>query len=198
MSLTISFESYFAPATLDDYLAFWRQGFDPQGNGGISIPAYVSGAGAGTTWFAHGNPGSEYGVVLHGEGQGTLFSFSTPEAFLAYGQLDSVTLGATVTGGGGSPLTFMDYGVRFAGLDLGAAAQSAVADNQVHQVAEGLLRGDTSALEVVLDRLLADYGVSTDDTFEAVGLALAAGPHAAATAQAVGVPVALEEVALAA
>ena len=82
---------------------------------------------------------------------------------------------------------------------LAPAAQGAGrAGNEVQGVIYGLMQGNTSALEGVLDNLLAGYGVSTNNTFAEIGAALAAGPAHAAAAEAVGVQALPEDLALAA
>ena len=99
-----------------------------------------------------------------------------------WGELDSVSLGEVLTGGSGSAFGLGDYTVSFNGLDLSAASDAGRAGNAVQDVIYGLMKGDVSGLEGVLNNLLSGFGLSTDSTFDqlaAAGLAHADAPLAA-------------------
>lgn len=115
-----------------------------------------------------------------------------------YGQLDNISLGEVLGGGSGSDFSLSNYVVTFSGLDLSAAFGAGRVGNEVHETLYSLMQGNTAPLETVLDDLFAAYGVSTDDTFDVVAAALAAGPLSTSSAELIGVPELADDLALAA
>ncbi|QXH46253.1 heme acquisition protein HasA [Pseudomonas xanthosomatis] len=206
MTLSVTYSATFANATVDSYLAFWSNGFKTADHGEGNTGGFSNGTFDGDQYATRG-ASSSYAFIadsdtsngLHYVFNPTLPASSTQNHYL-WGELDNVSLGQTLGGGSGSDYTLSNFVVTFGGLDLSSAlGDGRVAGaNDVHDVIYGLMQGNTSALESVLDNLLADYGVSTDNTFADISAALAAGPVSTVSADAVGVQALPEDLALAA
>lgn len=107
----------------------------------------------------------------------TLFSGDPSDYHTLYGSLDSLEFGTglvpwDLTGTGDFELgeTYLDI----TGLGLEGALSEGQA-NIVHEVVWGLMGGDSSALEGVLNGFLDDYNLSVDSTFAELELAGLAG-----------------------
>lgn len=200
MSLSISYSATYASWTITDYLADWAGYFGDanhrpgQVQDGVNTGGFYPGALSGTE-YALTSPNSDAGFVAEGNLSYSLFS---SPAHTLYGNLDSVSLGSDLT----KTASGFEFGAgkeeaSFSGLGLSSLLSEGHA-GAVHQVVYGLMGGNTSALESVLNDLLDDYGVSTASTFDAVAAALAAGPLSVAPAEAVGLQPPLDDLALAA
>ncbi|ROL79017.1 heme acquisition protein HasA [Pseudomonas vranovensis] len=205
MSLSVSYDAAYASYTVDDYLASWAAGFATAGHGYSNTGGFNKGGFNGEQYATHGANGSDYAFIAGStttNGLHYVFSPSQPASsnlnHYLWGELDTLSLGYQLGGGNGGEFTLADDVVTFIGLDLDAALGAGRTGNDVHQTIYGLMQGNTSALEGVLDNLLAGYGVSTDDTFDAISAALASGPLSVASADVVGVQALAEDFALAA
>lgn len=204
MTLSVSYDAIFANSTIDDYLAFWTSGFVTAGHGYSNTGGFSNGVFSGDQYATHGANGSDYAFIADSDtSNGLHYEFNSLPAgdnlnHYLWGELDNVSLGEILGGGSGSDFTLSNYVVTFSGLDLSAAYGAGRVGNEVHEVVYGLMQGDTSALEAVLDDLFAAYGVSTDDTFDVVAAALADGPLSSGSAELIGVPELADDLALAA
>ena len=205
MSLSVSYDAAYASYTVDDYLATWAAGFATAGHGYSNTGGFNKGGFNGEQYATHGANGSDYAFVASSDttnGLHYVFNPGQPASsnmnHYLWGEVDSVSLGYKLGGGNGSNFTLAEEVVTFNGLDLEAALGAGRAGNEVQSVIYGLMQGNTSALEGVLDNLLAGYGVSTGDTFDANSAALAGGPLNVASADVVGVQALAEDFALAA
>lgn len=200
MSLSVTFDSVFASYTIDQYLSEWATGFVTAGHGSSNTGGFNTGTYDGSEYATHGGNGSDYAFVAGSDTANGLHYVFTPGVpassnfnHYLWGSLDDVSLGYTLGGGQGSDFTLDQDVVSFSGLDLDSVLGAGRTGNEVHQVIYGLMQGNTTALEGVLDNLLASYGVSTDNTFADISAALAAAP-----ANAVGVQAQVDDFALAA
>lgn len=205
MTISVTYDPAFGSATVDDYLAFWSAGFVTAGHGYSNTGGFSNGSRDGDQYATHGANGSDYAFIADSDtSNGLHYVFDplkTPGDNLnhyLWGSLDNVSLGEVLGGGGGSDFSLSNYVVSFNGLDLDAALGAGRAGNEVQGVIYGLMQGNTSALEGVLDNLLASYGVSTDSTFDAIAAALSGGAANVAAAEAVGIQALPEDLALAA
>lgn len=200
MSLSVTYDAVFANYTIDEYLSEWATGFATAGHGYSNTGGFNTGSLNGSEYGTHGANGSDYAFIagsettngLHYVFDMTLDSWDNLNHYL-YGKLDSVSLGYQLGGGSGSDFTLSQEVVTFDGLDLSSLLNAGRTGNDVHQVIYGLMQGNTSALEGVLDSLLATYNVSTDNTFADITAAINA-----ASATAVGVQAQVDDLALAA
>ncbi|PAU88150.1 heme acquisition protein HasAp [Pseudomonas sp. WN033] len=200
MSLSITYSATYSGWTISDYLADWTGYFgdanhrEGEVEDGVNTGGFYPGSLSGTQ-YALTSPNSDAGFIAEGDLSYTLFA---NPAHTLYGELDSISLGSKlITGSSGFEFTSGYEEVTFSGFDL-YSAQSEGHSGIVHQVVYGLMSGDATALEGVLNDLLDDYGVSTADTFDVVAAALAAGPLSTASAELVGVPELVDDLALAA
>ncbi|MCY1272134.1 Hemophore HasA [compost metagenome] len=178
MSLSISYTTTYSSWTISDYLADWAGYFgdanhrEGEVEDGVNTGGFYPGSLSGTQ-YALTSPNSDAGFIA--EGSLTYTLFSSP-AHTLYGTLNSVSLGTDVIStGSGFDFSPGQEEVSFDGLGL----SSAIGEGHsgiVHQLVYGLMGGNTSVLEGVLNDLLDDYGVSVDDTFDVVAAALSAGP----------------------
>ncbi|OCT21426.1 heme acquisition protein HasA [Pseudomonas putida] len=205
MTISVTYDPAFGSATVDDYLAFWSAGFVTAGHGYSNTGGFSNGSRDGDQYATHGANGSDYAFIADSDtSNGLHYVFDPLKApgdnlnHYLWGSLDNVSLGEVLGGGGGSDFNLSNYVVSFNGLDLDAALGAGRADNEVQGVIYGLMQGNTSALEGVLDNLLASYGVSTDSTFDAIAAALSGGASSVAAAEAVGIQALPEDLALAA
>lgn len=207
MTLSVNYAPAFANATVDSYLAFWTNGFQTADHGAGNTGGFSNGTFSGDQYATSGSNSSYAFIADSDTSNGLNYVFnpmlpaSSTQNHYLWGELDNVSLGQTLGGGAGSDYTLSNFVVTFEGLDLSAAqgAGRVPGANDVHDVIYGLMQGNTSALESVLDDLLAGYGVSTNNTFADISAALAAGPSStAASAEAVGVQALPEDLALAA
>lgn len=192
MSLSISYSTTYANWTLSDYLADWAGYFGDADHregsveDGVNTGGFYPGSLSGTQ-YALTSPNSDAGFVA--EGNLTYSLFANP-AHTLYGNLDEVSLGSKlVETSSGFEFTAGYEEVSFGGLGLFTdVADLTTADRGiVHDVIYGLMSGNASALEGVLNDLLDDYGVSTADTFEDVYAALNSSALSADSAALVGV-----------
>ena len=205
MTLSVTYDAAFSSSSIDDYLAFWTSGFVTAGHGQSNTGGFSNGSLSGDQYATHGSQGSDYAFIADSNtanGLHYVFDRGLPAGdnlnHYLWGELDNVSLGQVLGGGSGSDFTLSNYVVSFNGLDLDAVLGAGRVGNEVQSVIYGLMQGNTSALEGVLDNLLAGYGVSTDDSFDVVSAALAAGPLSMASADVVGVQALAEDFALAA
>ena len=205
MSVSVTYDPIFGSSTIDDYLAFWTTGFATAGHGDSNTGGFSNGTFSGDQYATHGANNSDYAFIADSDvsnGLNYVFDFTLPSGdnqnHYLYGQLDNVSLGEVLGGGSGSDFSLSNYVVTFSGLDLSAAFGAGRVGNEVHETIFGLMQGNTAPLESVLDDLFAAYGVSTDDTFDVVAAALAAGPLSTGSAETVGVPELADDLALAA
>lgn len=205
MTLSVTYDAAFSSSSIDDYLAFWTAGFATAGHGESNTGGFSNGSLSGDQYATHGALNSDYAFIADSNtsnGLHYVFDRGLPAGdnlnHYLWGELDNVSLGQVLGGGSGSDFTLSNYVVSFNGLDLDAALGAGRVGNEVQSVIYGLMQGNTSALEGVLDNLLAGYGVSTDDSFDVVSAALAAGPLSVASADVVGVQALAEDFALAA
>ncbi|MEK1943439.1 MAG: heme acquisition protein HasA [Pseudomonas sp.] len=200
MSLSITYDTTYASWTIADYLADWAGYFGDADHrigeveDGVNTGGFYPGSLSGTQ-YALSSPNSDAGFIAGGSLTYSLFS---PPAHTVYGSLDSISLGTDVAENtSGFYFAPGDQEVSFNGLGL-SSALSEGHDGVVHEVIYGLMSGDATALDSALDTILAAYGVDTDDTFDVVAAALAAGPLSVSPAEAVGVQAPAEDFALAA
>lgn len=203
MSLSISYSSTYASWTVSDYLADWAGYFGDADHrtgtveDGVNTGGFYPGSLSGTQ-YALTSPNSDAGFLAEGNLAYTLFS---SPAHTLYGDLDSVSLGADlVSTGPGFGFAPGGWEVSFSGLDLSTDVADLTTSDRgiVHDVVYGLMSGNATALEGVLNDLLATYGVSTTDTFDVVAAALSAGPLSTGSAELIGVPELADDLALAA
>jgi len=200
MSLSVTYDAVFANYTVDQYLSEWATGFATAGHGTSNTGGFNTGTYDGSEYATHGANGSDYAFIAGSDTANGLHYVFTPGVpsgsnfnHYLWGALDEVSLGYELGGGQGSDFTLQQDVVTFAGLDLDSALGAGRTGNEVHQTIFGLMQGNTSALEGVLDTLLATYGVSTDNTFADITAAINA-----ASATAVGVQSQVDDLALAA
>lgn len=200
MSLSITYSTTYSGWTISDYLADWTGYFgdanhrEGEVEDGVNTGGFYPGSLSGTQ-YALTSPNSDAGFIAEGDLNYTLFA---NPAHTLYGELDSVSLGTDlVSTGSGFEFASGGWEVTFSGLDL-YSAQSEGHVGIVHQLVYGLMSGDASVLEATLNDLLGDYGVSTDDTFDVVAAALTAGPLSTGSAELIGVPELVDDLALAA
>lgn len=196
MSLSITFEPELGSYTVNEYLSEWSGYFDIGGHGYSNNGAFGLGGYSGNQYAVEGSLGSMYAFIASSETPNGLHLepaiFMNPEHNLNnyfWGSLDGIALGEAINGDLSGHYSMVTQWVSFNGLDLDAAFGAGRAGNPVHETLFGLARGDTSVLSGVLDNLLADYGVSTDSTFDDIAIALANGPASVASAETVGVQV---------
>lgn len=200
MSLSITYDSVeYGNWKISDYLADWAGYFGDANHrigeveDGVNTGGFYPGSLSGTQ-YALTSPNSDAGFIAGGS---LAYSLFAPPAHTVYGTLDSISLGTDVAkNASGFYFAPGDQEVSFNGLGL-SSLLSEGHSGVVHEVIYGLMSGDATALDGVLDGILAAYGVDTDDTFDVVAAALAAGPLSVAPAEAVGVQ-AVEDYALAA
>lgn len=201
MSISVTYDAaIFANYTVDEYLAEWATGFATAGHGTSNTGGFNNGGFNGSQYATHGANGSDYAFIAGSDtANGLHYVFnpalpaSSNQNHYLYGSLDNVSLGYDLSGGNGSNFALGNDVVTFSGLDLDSVLGAGRTGNEVHQVIYGLMQGNTSALEGVLDSLLASYSVSTDNTFAEITAALNA-----ASAIAVGVQAQVDDLALAA
>lgn len=192
MTISVSYESILGTTSLSDYLSDWAVGFATAGHGtGGNNGGFSNGTFAGDQYASHGANNSDYAFIadsdtsngLHYVFNPTLPASSNLNHYL-WGELDNVELGTGLTGGSGSDFDLSAYKVAFNGLDLSAAEGAGRTGNDVQAVIYGLIQGNTSALESVLNELLGaiDPSLSTANTFDEISAGLAA--HAASSATA--------------
>lgn len=203
MSLSITYSTTYSNWSISDYLADWTGYFGDADHrvgeveDGVNTGGFYPGSLSGTQ-YALTSPNSDAGFIAEGDLAYTLFN---SPAHTLYGELDSVSLGTDlVSSGSGFDFAPGGWEVSFSGLDLSTDVNDLTTSDRgiVHDVIYGLMSGDATALEGVLNDLLDAYGVSTDDTFDAVAAALAAGPLSTDSAELIGVPELAEDLALAA
>lgn len=200
MSFSVNYDPEWANTSVADYIADWSAYFgdinhrpghviDGVNTGGL-YPSFKE-----ATQYAVTSTHSPAAVIAEGDLHYTLFN---NPAHTFYGTIDSLQFGANSTPGANG-YTLQSVEVRFDGLgDYLTAAQAKGHDGIVHQVMYGLMSGDASALTDALDHILADYGLSTANTFDEVAAALNAPQHAVADATPVGVTDVVDDYAIAA
>lgn len=207
MTISVSYESYLGTTSLSDYLTDWAIGFATAGHGTGNTGGFSNGTFSGDQYSTHGANNSDYAFIADSNtsnGLHYVFNPALPASsnlnHYLWGNLDNVELGTGLTGGAGSDFDLSAYKVAFNGLDLFAAEGAGRTGNEVQSVIYGLMQGNTSALETVLNDLLDDFGLSTASTFDEVSAGLAAHAATAATTDValVGVQDATQDWALAA
>lgn len=188
MSLSISYSATYASNSISSYLSAWELTFadnnhtsgnvNEDSNTGGFYPGYLSG-----TQYAISGYESTGAFVA----EGTL-SYNITTHVLS-GDLDNVNLGGYLYKDA-SGYHLFDEQATFDGLGLSGT--------DVHNTIYALMSGNTGELEAQLNDILDDYGVSTDDSFDVVAAALAAGPLSTGSAETVGVPELADDLALAA
>jgi len=196
MSLSINFEPELGSYTVNEYLSEWASYFDIGGHGYSNTGAFGLGGYSGNQYAVEGSLGSMYSFIASSETANGLHLepviFQNPEHNLNnyfWGSLDGIALREALNGDISGHYSMVVQWVSFDGLDLDAAFGAGRAGNPVHETLFSLARGDTSVLSGVLDNLLSAYGVSTEDTFDEIALALANDPATVALAETVGVQV---------
>ena len=191
MTISINYSSFVGSDSISDVLSEWALGFKTAGHGLSNTGGFNSGVSAqdGEQYATHGANKSDYAFIAGSDTNNGLHYVYDPKVSAGdnmnhylWGELDSVSLGEVLTGGSGSAFGLGDYTVSFNGLDLSAASDAGRAGNAVQDVIYGLMKGDVSGLEGVLNNLLSGFGLSTDSTFDqlaAAGLAHADAPLAA-------------------
>ena len=191
MAISISYNSVVGSDAIRDVLSDWSVGFKTAGHGTGNTGGFNTGGRTmtGEQYAAHGANKSDYAFIAGSDtdnGLSYVFSPRVPSGdnmnHYLWGELDNVTLGTGLSGGKGSDFGLDDYIASFNGLDLSAASNAGRANNEVQDVIYGLMKGDVSGLEGVLNNLLGEFGLSTDSTFDelaAAGLAQAYAPEAA-------------------
>lgn len=189
MTISVSYESYLGTTSLSDYLSDWALGFATAGHGTGNTGGFSNGTFSGDQYSTHGANNSDYAFIADSNTSNGLHYVFNPllpassnQNHYLWGNLDNVELGTGLTGGNGSDFDLSAYKVAFNGLDLFAAEGAGRTGNEVQSVIYGLMQGNTTALEAVLNNLLDDYGLSTADTFDHVASTLAS--HAASVATA--------------
>lgn len=189
MTISVSYESYLGTTSLSDYLTDWAIGFATAGHGTGNTGGFSNGTFSGDQYSTHGANNSDYAFIADSNtsnGLHYVFNPALPASsnlnHYLWGNLDNVELGTGLTGGAGSDFDLSAYKVAFNGLDLFAAEGAGRTGNEVQSVIYGLMQGNTSALETVLNDLLDDFGLSTASTFDEVSAGLAAHAATAATA----------------
>lgn len=199
MSFSVNYDAQFANTSVASYLADWsaffgdlhhRPGEVATGeNTGGFYPGFLDGS-----QYAVGSTQSTAAVVVDGNLHYSLFS---KPAHTLWGTIDSMQFGTDLSAKG--PYTLDKVEVSFEGLsDYLSSAKAAGHDGIVHQVMYGLMSGDATALTHALDTILADYGVSTANTFDQVAAAINAPHHAVADAIPVGVTDVIDDYSIAA
>lgn len=189
MTISVSYDSGLGSVSVSQYLSAWATGFATAGHGTGNTGGFSNGSLSGDQYSTHGGNGSEYAFIADSNtsnGLHYVFNPSLPAGnnlnHYLWGNLDNVQLGTGLGGGSGSDFTLNDFKVAFNGLDLSAAEGAGRAGNDVQSVIYGLMQGNTSALETVLNNLLDDFGLSTADTFDHVASTLAGHSTAVASA----------------
>ncbi|GEM_PF-266926 len=210
MSFSVNYDAIFADTSVAQYLADWSAYFgdinhrpghviesdvmdNPNANSGGFNGKFLSG-----TEYAVGSTHTPAAVIAEGDLAYTLFS--TP-AHTFYGTINSLHFGNSLSKDFVSGnYSIEDTHVSFEGL--GDYLHSAKTDGHVgivHQAMYGLMSGDATVLTDALDHILADYGVSTANTFDEVAAAISNAPqHAVADATPVGVTDVVDDYAIAA
>ncbi|MGR2710257.1 heme-binding protein [Pseudomonas sp. IB20] len=180
MTISVNYDSAAGSTSLADYLGVWSLGFNTAGHGTGNTGGFNTGAREmnGEQYATHGANGSEYAYIaesdatngLHYVYDRTLPAGDNMNHYL-WGQLDNVQLGEGLTGGAGSEFNLSDYKVSFNGLDLESLVGAGRVGNEVQSVIYGLMQGNTTALESVLNNLLDDFGLSTASTFDQLAAA---------------------------
>lgn len=170
MNFYIQYDSALGDYSISDYLSEWSANFGDVNH----TRGTVTSDNTGKFYGGDRLSGTEYGIVSKAnnetafiaEGELTYTLFNDP-AHTLYGQLDSLSFGNVLHGGGTTPFSLEEVDVSFHGLDLSSIREDAH-DGVVHQVIYGLMSGDTQALETALDNILDDYSLSVDATFDEV------------------------------
>lgn len=191
MTISVTYNSAAGAITVSDVLTEWATGFKTAGHGAGNTGGFNTGGRAmsGEQYATHGGNSSEYAFIAGSDAaKGLNYEFNPKLSagdnmnHFLWGSLDNVQLGEVLGGGKGSDFTLGDYTASFNGLDLSAASDAGRAGNAVQDVIYGLMKGDVSGLEGVLNNLLSEFNLSVDSTFDqlaAAGLAHADAPLAA-------------------
>lgn len=204
MSFSVNYDAEWADTSVAEYLADWSAFFgDILANAGTLIPIFQSDFHSGGFYpgflsgsqFAVDSTYSPAAVIAGGDLHYTLFS---QPAHTLWGAIDSLQFGGCLSKGSGG-YTLQEVEVRFDGLgDYLHSTQAEGHEGIVHQVMFGIMSGDVTPLTQVLDTILADYGVSTANTFDQVAAALNFPQHSITDATPVGVTEVVDDYAIAA
>lgn len=183
MTISVNYDSAAGAVPVTDYLSLWTLEFHNAASGTTSTGSFNTGPRdfSGSQYGVIGGTGSDMAFIA--ESNATKGLHYVYDRFLPasdnmnhylWGQLDNIQMGEVLTGGAGSAYNVTDYKVSFNGLDLTSLEGAGRVGNAVQDVIYGLMQGNTTALEAVLNNLLDDYGLSTASTFDqlaAAGLA---------------------------
>lgn len=168
MSNYVSYDAYYADWTVGAFLSDWSAYFGDVDHRvghvdeGVNTGGFNPGPFAGTQYAL---PSVQSPAAFIAEGN---LTYSYMAGHVLYGDLNTVELGATLDNSAGYSLTNLD--VRFENLGLSSTLGDGWS-GVVHQVVSGLMAGNTTALEGVLESLfagaIADYNTlnSTSLTF---------------------------------
>ena len=206
MSFSVNYDAALADTSVAEYLADWSGYFgDILANIGTLIPIFQSYFHIGGFYpgflsgsqFAVNSTYNPAAVIAGGDLHYTLFS-QPAHTFL--GTIDSLGFGTTLLNGFNShDYTMVNTHVSFDGLgDYLHSAKAEGHDGIVHQVMFGLMSGDVTPLTQVLETILADYGVSTANTFDELAAALNVPQHPITDATPVSVIEVVDDYAIAA
>ena len=189
MSISVSYKADLGTTKISDYLQSWEAGFSTAGHGKGSSGAFnTAGIFPATKGEQYGTTGkdSDYAMIAESNTPGGLnyvFKLLGAESpnmnHYLWGSLDNVQLGQDLNGGKGTNFTLSEENVTFNGLNLSAPEGAGREGNPVQEVVYGLMKGNTDPLEATLNKLLAEYNLSTAATFDQVA---AAAPVAAPVA----------------
>ncbi len=189
MSISVSYKSELGAIKIADYLQDWETGFETAGHGSRNPGGFNKGGMFGSfQGEQYGTQGktSDYAMIAESNtpnGLHYVFSMFTPTGdnmnHYLWGSLDNVQLGQDLNGGKGTNFTLTEENVSFNGLNLSAPEGAGREGNPVHEVVYGLMKGNADPLEATLNKLLAEYNLSTAATFDQVA---AAAPVAAPVA----------------
>lgn len=197
MTIAISYIADYGSWSVSSYLADWSDFFSGAVHGsaasgnGVFSPGVFSGTQYGVKSTETTGSYIATGDLHYGE-------FNYPD-YSVFGSLDSVVLGSDLQGIASTGFT-QDAEVGFSQLGLQSLAAERGA-GVVNQVVEGLTRGDSMALQSVLEALFkaVDPGLSLNSTFDELAAAgLAHVTAGAADVGLVGVPQGAQDWALAA
>jgi heme acquisition protein HasA len=176
MAFSVNYDSSFGGYSIHDYLGQWASTFGDinHTNGNVTDSnsgGFYGGSLSGSQYAVTSTANNVTSFVAGGNLTYTLFN---APAHTLYGQLDSLSFGDGLNGGGSTPYNIQVPDVSFGGLNL-SSLQAQGHDGVVHQVVYGLMSGDTGALETALNGILDDYGLSVNSTFDQVAAATAVG-----------------------
>ncbi|WP_455922177.1 heme acquisition protein HasA [Pseudomonas putida] len=190
MSISVSYKPELGASKISDYLQGWEAGFVTAGHGagatgGFNTSSMILPPTTGDQ-YATASKTSNYAMIAESDtadGLNYVFKMFGAESpnmnHYLWGDLDNVQLGQKLSGGKGVDFTLAENNVSFNGLNLSAPDGAGREGNPVQEVVYGLMKGNPDPLEATLNKLLAEYNLSTAATFDQVA---AAAPVAAPVA----------------